>query len=258
MKNWKVEKKIFAAIILLISVFVKLSGQGAYLPPDKPRLVIGIVVEQLKYDQLEKFRDRFGENGIKRLLNEGPYFKNASFEYMLTQSAPGHATISTGSEPSFHGITSDNWYLPLRNELIYCTDCHASNGTGAPAGPHGSIYPSILKYRYDKADNTSESSATYELCYKCHSRTSIIGNNSFGRHSLHIVSERAPCNTCHDPHGINFSQGNSANNSNLINFDRGIVSPNGSGVVRFVDTGTNHGYCLLSCHGKTHDSGMNY
>jgi len=87
--------KRFAIIILLIFIVLKGSGQGAYLPPDKPRLVIGIVVEQLKYDQLEKFRDRLGENGIKRLINEGTYFKNASFEYMLTQSAPGHATIST-------------------------------------------------------------------------------------------------------------------------------------------------------------------
>lgn len=121
MKKFEVVKKINVAVILLIAVFVKLSGQGAYLPPEKPRLVIGIVVEQLKYDQLEKFRDRLGENGIKRLINEGTYFKNASFEYMLTQSAPGHATISTGAEPSFHGITSDNWYLPLKNELIYCT-----------------------------------------------------------------------------------------------------------------------------------------
>jgi len=114
-------KKGSAAIILLISVLIDLSGQGAYLPPDKPRLVIGIVVEQLKYDQLEKFRDRLGENGIKRLINEGTYFKNASFEYMLTQSAPGHATISTGTEPSYHGITSDSWYVPLKNELIDCT-----------------------------------------------------------------------------------------------------------------------------------------
>ncbi len=40
---------------------------------------------------------------------------------MLTQSAPGHATIATGTEPSQHGIASDNWYLPLKNELIYCT-----------------------------------------------------------------------------------------------------------------------------------------
>jgi hypothetical protein len=121
MKNQGRSGKIILGIILMISFFVRLSGQGAYLPPDKPRLVIGIVVEQLKYDQLERFRDRFGEDGIKKLINEGTYFKNASFEYMLTQSAPGHATIATGAEPSLHGITSDNWYLPLKNELIYCT-----------------------------------------------------------------------------------------------------------------------------------------
>jgi len=113
--------KISAASILLASVSFKLFGQGAYLPPDKPLLVVGIIVEQLKFDQLEEFRDKLGENGLRRLINEGTYFKNASYEYMLTQSAPGHATISTGAEPSFHGITSDNWYLPLKNELIYCS-----------------------------------------------------------------------------------------------------------------------------------------
>jgi predicted AlkP superfamily pyrophosphatase or phosphodiesterase len=122
--------KRYATIILLISVFIKMSGQGAYLPPDKPRLVIGIVVEELKYDQLEKFRDRLGENGIKRLINEGTYFKNASYEYMLTQSAPGHATIATGTEPSFHGITSDDWYVPLKNELINCTKDINVNSVG--------------------------------------------------------------------------------------------------------------------------------
>jgi predicted AlkP superfamily pyrophosphatase or phosphodiesterase len=121
MNTQKLLKKGTVVVLMLISFITKVTGQGAYLPPDKPSLVIGIVVEQLKYDQLEKFRDRLGDNGIKRLINEGTYFKNASFEYMLTQSAPGHATISTGAEPSYHGITSDNWYLPLRNELIYCS-----------------------------------------------------------------------------------------------------------------------------------------
>ncbi len=110
-----------ATIIMMVSVFIRVSGQSAYIPPDKPRLVVGIVVEQLRYDQIDKFRSRLSENGIRRLLNEGTYFQNASFQYMLTQSAPGFATISTGTEPSLHGITSDNWYLPLKNELIYCT-----------------------------------------------------------------------------------------------------------------------------------------
>lgn len=116
--------RILKSILLISSGFLMMlnaSGQGAYLPPDKPKLVVGIIVEQLRYDQLEKFRNRLRENGIRRLLNEGTYFQNASFEYMLTQSGPGHATISTGTEPARHGITSDNWYLPLRDELIYCT-----------------------------------------------------------------------------------------------------------------------------------------
>jgi predicted AlkP superfamily pyrophosphatase or phosphodiesterase len=130
MKKIKPGVKTLTLVIFLISILLKASGQGAYIPPDKPRLVIGIVVEQLKYDQLEKFRDRLGENGIKRLINEGTYFKNASFEYMLTQSAPGYATISTGAEPSYHGITSDNWYVPLKNELIYCTNDIQVNPVG--------------------------------------------------------------------------------------------------------------------------------
>ena len=117
-------KRVFFTIYiaaLLLFLTLRTSGQGAYLPPEKPRLVVGIIVEQLRYDQLEKFRNRFAENGIRRILNEGTYFQNASFQYMLTQSAPGHATISTGTEPSLHGITSDYWYLPLKDELIYCT-----------------------------------------------------------------------------------------------------------------------------------------
>ena len=121
MNNLSLNFKRCLSVFLLLTVIIKVSGQGAYLPPDKPRLVIGIVVEEMKYDQLEKFRDRFGEDGIKKLINEGTYFRNSSFKYMLTQSAPGHATISTGTEPAYHGITSDSWYVPLKNELIYCT-----------------------------------------------------------------------------------------------------------------------------------------
>ncbi len=153
MKNSEVRKMSSATILLLVSALFKLSGQGAYIPPDKPRLVIGIVVEQLKYDQLEKYRDKLGDNGIKKLINEGTYYKNASFDYMLTQSAPGHATISTGTEPSFHGITSDNWYVPLKNELIYCTrDIDVNpvggsfeSGLNSPVNLQASTFPDELE-----------------------------------------------------------------------------------------------------------------
>lgn len=123
-------KKILAVILMCFPALTSVMPQGAYIPPEKPKLVVGIVVEQLKYDQLEKFRDRLSENGIKKLINEGTYFKNASFEYMLTQSAPGHATIATGTEPAYHGITSDTWYVPLRNEVINCTKDNDVNPVG--------------------------------------------------------------------------------------------------------------------------------
>ncbi|MFN8239838.1 MAG: alkaline phosphatase family protein [Bacteroidales bacterium] len=111
-----------AIIFLIFNLSTRLIfSQGAYIPPDKPRLVVGIVIEQLRFDQLERLRDKLSENGIRRMLNEGTYFKNANYNYMLTQSAPGHATIATGAEPAYHGITSDSWYLPLKNELVYCT-----------------------------------------------------------------------------------------------------------------------------------------
>ena len=155
--------KRYIIIVILILVFVKLSGQGAYLPPDKPRLVIGIVVEELKYDQLEKFRDKLGENGIKRLINEGTYFKNASYEYMLTQSAPGHATISTGAEPSFHGITSDEWYVPLKNELINCTRDATVNSVGGSfeSGLHSPVNLLVSTFSDELQMSTNKKSKAF-------------------------------------------------------------------------------------------------
>lgn len=149
-------KGIFKSLFLIIFGFTRffdIFSQGAYLPPDKPRLIVGIVVEQLRYDQLEKFRNRLGENGIRRLLNEGTYYQNASFEYVITRSGPGHATIATGTEPSRHGITSDNWYLPLRDELLYCTKDISvdpvggsyESGLHSPASLNSSTFSDELK-----------------------------------------------------------------------------------------------------------------
>jgi hypothetical protein len=171
------------------------------------------------------------------------------------------------SNPSFHPVTAvgQNSNVPSlispdysETSIIYCSDCHASDGAGSPSGPHGSIWPGILKARYETADNTNESASVYALCYSCHSRTSILNDESFSYHFKHIAEEDSPCSACHDSHGISSSQGNASNNSHLINFDLSIVSPNGSGTLRFVDTGFENGYCMLRCHGKGHGPGMNY
>lgn len=169
--------------------------------------------------------------------------------------------------PSFHPVasTGQNTDVPsliapdlTESSMIYCTDCHGSDGTSAPGGPHGSNWPGLLKYRYETADYTMETVENYALCYSCHSRTSILNDESFGYHFKHIVEENSPCNACHDPHGISSTQGTATNHSHLINFDLNIVSNSGLSVVQFVDTGYESGYCLLRCHGKGHGMGMDY
>ena len=128
--NWLSDMKNIFFVISLIATGLSLSGQSAYIPPEKPKLVIGIIVEQMRYDQLERIREILPDNGIKRLVNEGTYFRNASYDYLLTQAAPGYATISTGTSPSFHGITSDTWYHPFNDETVFCVQDPKVNATG--------------------------------------------------------------------------------------------------------------------------------
>ena len=84
-------------------------------------------------------------------------------------------------------------------------------------------------------------------------RDSILSGDSFDEHGSHISDEDAPCSACHDPHGVSATQGNSINNSNLINFDLNIVAPNSRGLLMFEDLGGFRGQCYLSCHGEDHD-----
>ena len=159
-----------------------------------------------------------------------------------------HAVNSAGVNPDVPSLIA-----PItESSIIYCTDCHGSNGSGSPEGPHGSIFPGQLKYQYLTADFTVESVSAYELCYTCHSRTSIMNDESFGSHEEHIRDIRAPCNACHDPHGISNTQGNSTNNAHLINFDRAIVFPANNGMLAYESTGVFSGRCYLRCHGQNH------
>ncbi|AMC12038.1 hypothetical protein Lupro_12540 [Lutibacter profundi] len=166
------------------------------------------------------------------------------------------------SNPSFHPIAGPRNNSEITSNLIspntastvlYCTSCHASNNSNGPAGPHGSIYPQILKLQYETADYTVESAQAYALCYSCHNRNNIINDiNTFKEHRLHIVEENTPCSVCHDAHGISSTQGNSTNNSNLINFRTDVVTPSSNGRLKYEDTGTNRGRCYLRCHGENH------
>ncbi len=122
--------KRLSTVLYLLAITFYATAQSAYIPPDKPRLVIGIIVEQLRYDQLERIWELLPDNGLKRMVSEGTYYRNASIDYLSTQAAPGFATISTGASPSAHGITSDSWFHPFNNEMIYCVQDAGASPVG--------------------------------------------------------------------------------------------------------------------------------
>ncbi len=160
--------------------------------------------------------------------------------------------------PSFHPIAGPginpnvpSLISPLTvSSMIYCTDCHASDGVGSPAGPHGSIYPQILKYNYNRDGSVwDQTYLGYELCYQCHDQNVISSTHSAISNSH---AKLTSCNTCHDPHGISNSQGNSTNNAYLINFNLKYVSPYND-VIEYVNLGPGQGSCTLRCHNHDHN-----
>ncbi len=164
------------------------------------------------------------------------------------------------SNPSFHPIEAPganqnvpSLIAPLTvASMIYCTDCHSTDSSSGVAGPHGSNYLHLLCDRYETADFTPESSSSYALCYKCHSRNSIRNDESFPQHETHLDDE-IPCSACHDAHGISLAQGTMNDSTHLINFDVQIVQPDPvTGRLEFQDLGTFHGRCYLRCHDETH------
>ncbi len=107
----------FLLLIIQSQIIFSQDFESTYkIPSDQPKLVVGIVVEQLREDYIDKFWNYFSDKGIKKLIINGSNFQNAHLNYSLTQSSPGYASISTGCEPSVHGIISDYWYNYLSGE----------------------------------------------------------------------------------------------------------------------------------------------
>ncbi len=89
---------------------------------EKPKLVVGVVIDQMRYDYLTRFATKYGDNGFKRLLNDGFSLENAHYNYIPTYTAVGHTSIYTGTTPTNHGIISNHWYDKYLKKSIYCVD----------------------------------------------------------------------------------------------------------------------------------------
>src|SRR5437016_5175702 len=125
-------RKIIVAFITCI-FFKTSSGQKpkqAVEPVARPKLVVGIVVDQMRYDYLFRFAEKYGEKGFRRLVREGFLCRDANFNYVPTYTAPGHACIYSGTTPSVNGIISNDWYDRALGKEIYCV----SDSTVQPIG----------------------------------------------------------------------------------------------------------------------------
>jgi predicted CXXCH cytochrome family protein len=220
--------------------------------------------------------------GVSGLTLAGMPVAEASFEYEVCSKCHGVTEPATlgivrqgttrnirlridPANPSYHPIAAagrDPSILGLQpgytaSSIITCTSCHNNDdwlqGGTAPSGPHGSRYEGILGSQYETNDPTTESPATYALCYECHNRDFLLTDQAgtFG-HAIHVVTANAPCAACHDPHG-------SRQSPRLIDFmlrdrtGKQVVTPSSSGRLEYLVTGPGSGSCYLTCHGVDHN-----
>nr|WP_231928780.1 alkaline phosphatase PafA [Formosa sp. Hel1_31_208] len=87
-----------------------------------PKLVVGIVIDQMRYDYLTRFFKKYGEGGFKRMMTEGFNCKNHHFNYIPTKTGPGHASIFTGTTPKYHGIIANNWFDEKLKRNVNCIE----------------------------------------------------------------------------------------------------------------------------------------
>lgn len=124
----------------LFGIILNLNAQEKH-----PKLVVGIVVDQMKMDYLYRFSDDFSENGFKRLMNKGFVFYNMHYNYVPTYTAPGHASIYTGTTPSVHGIVGNEWFSRKLGKDMYCTDDASVKTLGDGTKAEGEMSPKNLQ-----------------------------------------------------------------------------------------------------------------
>ena len=135
-------------IKILFFVFLSVLGMNAQRnqssPTPKPKLVVGIVVDQMRWDFLYRYESKYGSGGFKRLLHQGYSLSNVMIDYVPTVTALGHTSIYTGSVPSIHGIAGNDWTDRETGKNVYCTTDASVNGISSSSEKIGAHSPHNL------------------------------------------------------------------------------------------------------------------
>ncbi|MFA5245478.1 MAG: alkaline phosphatase family protein, partial [Pedobacter sp.] len=110
----------------------------------RPKLVVGIMVDQMRWDYLYRFYERYGNSGFKRMLQEGFSCENAYINYVPSVTGIGHSTVYTGSVPAIHGITGNDWIIQATGKNMYCAADSSVKTVGSSTEDVGKMSPKNL------------------------------------------------------------------------------------------------------------------
>jgi predicted AlkP superfamily pyrophosphatase or phosphodiesterase len=135
-------KYIYLVSLLIIQLKI-VAQPKANTTNVKPKLVIGLVIDQMRWDYLHRYENRYGTGGFKRLLNNGFSCNNTFIPYAPTVTAAGHSCIYTGSTPAINGIMGNMWYSKALKRGVYCTEDSTAQSVGATTN-NGKMSPANL------------------------------------------------------------------------------------------------------------------
>lgn len=134
------KKRILWASLLMLTSFsscvIEEVKETDFVEPKRPKLVVGIVVDQMRYDYIYRYWDELSDEGLKKLVEKGFYCRNTHFNYIPTFTGPGHASIYTGTTPAMHGIIGNAWFDKETGGTKYCVGDYDAEpvGTSSSAG----------------------------------------------------------------------------------------------------------------------------
>jgi hypothetical protein len=138
--------KRFTYLLLLLSLPIFAQKAQKAATPTKPKLVLGIMVDQMRYDYLYRYYSKYSEGGFKRLMNQGFNCRNNHYHYASTITGPGHAAVYTGSVPAANGIIGNDWYDRFLNRTVYVAEDTTVTAVGTDiAGTEGKRSPVNMK-----------------------------------------------------------------------------------------------------------------
>ena len=120
--------KMYRSIVFVLLAVMGLTSVNAAHDGSKPKLIVGIVVDQMRWDYLQRYQDKW-QGGFQRLLSDGFSYDNTYLCYVPTVTGVGHASIFTGTTPAIHGIAGNDFRKG--DDIVYCTDDHSVKTVGS-------------------------------------------------------------------------------------------------------------------------------